>query len=475
MPRTMGLVVHNTLTRRKEPFHKAPGEQVGMYVCGPTVQDEPHLGHVRANVSFDVIRRTFLALGYPVLYVMNITDVDDKIIARANSEGRTAWEVAEQYSRVFDSTMQKLGVLPADITPRATGHIAEMVSLIEDLVTREAAYPVEGGDVYFAVEKFDGYVKLSHRSLDDMRAGERVEPDPRKRHPMDFALWKAAKPGEPSWPSPWGAGRPGWHIECSAMSMKYLGPTFDVHGGGMDLIFPHHENEIAQTEASTNVRFVSVWLHNGFVTLNKEKMSKSQKHYVSAADVLRDYAAPVVRYFVISGHYRSQIDFSVEALEDARGAWTRFVGFARNAQATLGAATLPAPADDSPWRAKFLDAMSDDFATPEALAVLFELMNEANATMEKVERGADPSELATLVATFSECAGVLGLDPIRQWPERSSASVAPLVEYLLADRDAARNEKDYARADRIRTLLAESGIVVEDRPSGARWYIGGST
>ncbi|MHB8512915.1 MAG: cysteine--tRNA ligase [Actinomycetota bacterium] len=469
----MGLVVYNTLTRRKEPFQKAPGDRVGMYVCGPTVQDEPHLGHVRANVSFDVIRRTLIALGYRVLYVKNVTDVDDKIIARANEEGRTSWEIAERYSRIFDSIMESLEVLPADIVPRATGHIAEMVSLIDDLVVRGAAYPVDGGDVYFAVENFADYGKLSHRSLEDMRAGERVEPDPRKHHPMDFALWKAAKPGEPSWPSPWGDGRPGWHIECSAMAMKYLGETIDVHGGGMDLIFPHHENEIAQSEASTGKPFVCVWLHNGFVTLDKEKMSKSLKHYVSASDVLRDYPAPVVRYFVVAGHYRSQIDFSVESLEDARGAWGRFLGFVRNARGVLEDADLPAPSIDSPWKERFLAAMCDDFATPEALAILFDLINDGNALIAKVDRGADPTELAALLSTFSECSAILGLDPISQWPSQSGVKVAPLVEYLLEEREAARKQKDFQRADAIRALLAEAGIVVEDRAGGARWYLSG--
>ncbi|MGH2831110.1 MAG: cysteine--tRNA ligase, partial [Actinomycetota bacterium] len=462
----MGLVVTNTLTRRKEPFPKQPGERVGMYVCGPTVQDEPHLGHARAAVSFDVIRRTLIALGYRVLYVMNVTDVDDKIIARAAEEGRTAWEVAEHYSRIFEQTMGRLGVLPPDIMPRATGHIAEMVSLISSLVERGVAYPVEDGDVYYSVESFPGYGNLSHRSLDDMRAGERVEPDPRKRHPMDFALWKAAKPGEPAWPSPWGDGRPGWHIECSAMSMKYLGATFDVHGGGMDLIFPHHENEIAQAEAATGQDFVRVWLHNGFVTLDAEKMSKSLKHYVSAADVLRDYPAPVVRYFVVAGHYRSQIDFSVSSLQDARGAWARFTGFARNVQGVLGPGALPPPPPGEPWMEKFFAAMSDDFATPEALAVLFDLITEGNGLVEQAERGADPASLASLAAAFSHCAGVLGLDPFTQWPERQEANLAPLVEYLLAEREAARSAKDFARADRIRETLTSAGITVEDRPGG---------
>jgi cysteinyl-tRNA synthetase len=465
----MGLVVYNTLTRRKEPFSPLDGNRVGIYVCGPTVQDQPHLGHARAAVSFDVIRRTLLALGYRVLYVMNVTDVDDKIIARAAEEGRTPWEVAEEYGRIYFDLMARLGVLPPDITPRATGHIAEMVALVGSLVDRDAAYAVDG-DVYFSVDRFGAYGKLSNRTLEDMRAGERVEPDARKRHPMDFALWKAAKPGEPAWPSPWGPGRPGWHIECSAMSMKYLGETFDIHGGGQDLIFPHHENEIAQSEAATAKPFVRVWLHNGFVTIDEEKMSKSLKNYVSLADVLRDYEPPVVRTLVASGHYRSQIDFSPEVLDDARAAWSRIASFARNAAAAL----REAPADasqESPWREKFFAAMSDDFNTPEALAVIFDLLSTGNGLVKRVDSGGDPSELAAALATFRELTGVLGLDPIGQWPGPDTTTVAPLAEHLLAEREAARAAKDFARADQIRELLSTSGIVVEDTPRGPRWYL----
>jgi cysteinyl-tRNA synthetase len=468
----MGLVVYNTLTRRKEPFEPLEPPKVRMYVCGPTVYDQPHLGHARAAVSFDVIRRTLIALGYDVLYVMNITDVDDKIITRANEEGRSSWQVAEEYGRVYFDFMTKLGVLPPDITPRATGHIDEMVDLIRRLIDSGVAYVVEGGDVYYAVERFASYGKLSNRTLEDMRAGERVEPDPRKRHPMDFALWKAAKPGEPSWPSPWGSGRPGWHIECSAMSTKYLGDTFDIHGGGADLIFPHHENEIAQSEAATGKPFVCTWLHNGFVTIDKEKMSKSLRNYVSLADVLVDYPAPVVRYLVASGQYRSQIDFSPDVLTDAQGAWSRLASFARNARAALGsvAADPPGP-PESPWREKFLAAMSDDFNTPEALGALFDLVSAGNAMISKVDGGGDPAELAATLATFRELSAVLGMDPIGQWPDRSTVNIAPLVDYLLEQREEARKAKDFARADGIRDLLKQAGVVVEDRPGAARWYL----
>jgi len=473
----MGLVVHNTLTRRKEPFSTVEAGRVGMYVCGPTVYDHPHLGHARAAVAFDVIRRALAFLGYRVTYVRNVTDVDDKIIARANEEGRSAWEVAEEYTRVYDEQMNALGVLPPDITPRATGHISDMIRLISDLIDRDHAYVV-GGDVYYAVESFPSYGKLSNRTLDDVRAGERVEPDPRKRNPLDFALWKSAKPGEPSWPSPWGDGRPGWHIECSAMSMKYLGGTLDVHGGGQDLIFPHHENEIAQSEASTGVDFARVWLHNGFVTIDAEKMAKSLKNFVTVRDVLADYPAPGVRTLLAGAHYRSPIDFSTAALDDGLAAWRRLETFGRNAVSALGAEHPAADsANGEPWRGKFVAALEDDFNTPEALAVLFDLVSTANLLIEEVERSGSEKgarDLASYLDTFDTLANVLGLSPTRDWPDtggRASDALAPLVGYLIELRQEARAAKDFARADAIRDRLAAAGIVVEDRPGGPRWRL----
>jgi cysteinyl-tRNA synthetase len=473
----MGLAVYNTLTRRKEPFSPLVAGRAGMYVCGPTVYDHPHLGHARAAVSFDVIRRALEFLGYRVTYVRNITDVDDKIIARAAEEDRSPWEVAEEYTRAYDEQMSALGVRPPNIEPRATGHILDMIRLIERLVAAGNAYPVDG-DVYYAVESFPRYGVLSNRSLDDVRAGERVEPDPRKRNPLDFALWKAAKPGEPSWPSPWGEGRPGWHIECSAMSMKYLGETFDVHGGGQDLIFPHHENEIAQSEAATGQQFARVWLHNGFVTIEAEKMAKSLKNFVTVADVLAEYPAPAVRTLLAGAHYRSPIDFSHDALKDARGAWDRLATFGRNAGAVMASLDpSPAPAQDTErWRAKFTAALSDDFNTPEALAVLFDLVSTGNPLIEALERNHDPEaarELASSLEAFDTMAQVLGLSPNRAWPrtDRGAAALGPLVEYLLELRDEARQAQDFARADAIRARLAAAGIVVEDRPGGARWRL----
>ena len=470
----MSLSVYNTLTRRKEPFLPADPARVGMYVCGPTVYDHPHLGHARAAIAFDVIRRSLEFLGYRVIYVRNVTDVDDKIITRAAEEDRTPWEVAEEYARSYDEQMAALGVRPPTIAPRATGHIADMVALVETLVEQDVAYVVDG-DVYYAVESFPTYGKLSNRTLDDVRAGERVEVDPRKRNPLDFALWKAAKPGEPSWPSPWGDGRPGWHIECSAMGMKYLGATLDIHGGGQDLIFPHHENEIAQSEAATGVPFSRVWLHNGFVTIDDEKMAKSLKNFVTVADVLRDYPAPAVRTLLAGAHYRSPIDFSPEGLRDATGAWQRLATFSRNAAAAVREGGAAPSEVAEPWTSKFTAAIEDDFNSPEALAVLFDLVSTGNPLIERAERGetAAADELAGLRATFERLGTVLGVSPARDWPQIAgvTADIAPLVEYLLELREEARAAKDFARADTIRAKLAAAGIAIEDRPGGARWHL----
>jgi cysteinyl-tRNA synthetase len=474
----MALLVTNTLTRRKEPFEPLAPGRVGMYVCGPTVYDHPHLGHARSAVAFDVIRRALEFLGYRVTFVRNVTDVDDKIIARAAEEGRSPWEVAEEYARAYDEQMAALGVRPPTLAPRATAHILDMIRLIERLVARGAAYVVDG-DVYYAVESFAAYGKLSRRTLEDVRAGERVEPDPRKRNPLDFALWKAAKPGEPSWPSPWGEGRPGWHIECSAMSMRFLGETFDIHGGGQDLVFPHHENEIAQSEAATGKPFVRYWLHNGFVTIDAEKMSKSLGNFITVRDVLARAPAPAVRALLAAAHYRSPIDFTPAALEDARAAWARLATFSRNARAALGALEAPPPPDAAaaePYRRAFTRALEDDFNAPEALAVLHDLVSLANPLVERVERGdaRAAAGLAALLECFETLAGVLGLSPTRDWPERegpADRALAALVSYLLELREEARRARDFARADEIRARLARAGVIVEDRPAGPRWRL----
>ena len=467
----MALVVYNTRTRRKELFEPLEPGRAGMYVCGPTVYDHPHLGHARAAVAFDIIRRTLEAVGHRVTYVQNITDVDDKILARAAEENTGPWEIAERYTRSYEEQTRAIGVRPPTLTPKATGHITEMIDLIARLIEVDMAYAVAGGDVYFAVEKFATYGSLSGRSLDEMRAGERVEPDPRKRHPMDFALWKGAKDGQVSWPAPWGAGRPGWHIECSVMSMKYLGETFDIHGGGQDLVFPHHENEAAQSEAVTHRPLARYWLHNGFVTLNHEKMSKSLKNFTLLSDVLAEHSAPAVRTLLAGAHYRSPLDMSPEILDEAGAVWQRFATFVRNASDAVGVGAADARVDEE-WRARFLDAMQDDFHTPGAFALLHELISEANPMIESVESGADSDVLAGFLATFRACAGILGLDPVADWPEsRATSAVAPLVEVLLKLRAEARGAKDFARADEIRNVLAAAGVVVEDRARGARWHL----
>lgn len=446
----MTLLLHNSRTRQKEAFEPLVPGRVSIYVCGPTVYDHPHLGHARASVAFDIIRRTLEATGNKVTYVQNITDVDDKIINKAAEEGVSPEEIAERYTRSYEEMMARIGVRAPSITPKATGHITDMIDLIARLIEHEYAYALDNGDVYFAVDKHEGYGSLSNRSLEDMRAGERVEADDRKRHPMDFALWKSAKEWQISWPAPWGAGRPGWHIECSAMSMRYLGETFDIHGGGADLLFPHHENEAAQSEALTGVPLARYWLHNGFVTLNDEKMSKSTKNFMSLSDVLEVQPPPVVRTLLAGSHYRSQLEMNEEVLTEARAVWERFRGYARNAGEQTGDV-------DPTWRARFFEAMEDDFNTPVAFAVLHEIINTGDNA---------------LLPTFSALAGVLGLDPIGDWPEdKANGQVAPLVEYLVSARAEARASKDFTRADQIRDALTAAGIIVEDRADGARWYL----
>src|SRR6266702_703013 len=331
----MTLRVYNTLAAGKEEFVPLEPGKVRMYVCGVTVYDHCNIGHARANVVFDVIYRYLRYLDYDVTYVRNYTDIDDKIINRAIKEGVPFNEISERFIAEFDRDMARLGLALPTHQPKATEHIAEIIDIVKTLVAKDVAYQA-GGDVYFCVERFDGYLKLSRRNLEEMQAGARIEVDERKRHPMDFARWKEAKPGEPFWDSPWGQGRPGWHIECSAMSMRYLGDTFDIHGGGQDLTFPHHENECAQAEAVTGKPLARYWLHNGFVTINDEKMSKSLKNYVSIADVLADHPAPVIRTALVMPHYRSQVDLSPEVLSDARAVWDRFAAFARNASEVSG-------------------------------------------------------------------------------------------------------------------------------------------
>ncbi|HVM20994.1 MAG TPA: cysteine--tRNA ligase [Egibacteraceae bacterium] len=456
--------LYNTLSRSVEDLVTRDEGRVGMYVCGPTVQNVPHFGHARAAVVPDVLRRWLTYSGYEVFFVRNITDVEDKIIDRAAEEGRLPAAVAETYTRVYEREMARLNVLPPDVAPRATGHILEMIGLIERLVEVGAAY--EGaGDVFFSVRKFEKYGQLSGRNVDELRAGARIEPTERKRDPLDFVLWKGAKPGEPSWPSPWGRGRPGWHIECSAMAGKYLGPSFDIHAGGLDLVFPHHENEIAQSEAASGRRFARYWLHNGMVTLDEEKMSKSVGNVIGLVEALDRYGANVLRLFLLSAHYRSPVDFNEARLEDARAGFDRWSAFLR---AAAGIDVKPAESEVvADARRRFTEAMDDDLATPTAQAALFDLARDGNRALED---GDDPTAAAVRDALV-ELTGVLGysFDDGRA----HGSLVGPLVEELLRLRQEARERRDFATADGIRDRLAAIGVVVEDSATGARWHLGG--
>jgi cysteinyl-tRNA synthetase len=458
--------LHNTLTRTVEEFVPRDQGRVGLYVCGPTVQNVPHFGHARAELLPDLLRRYLEWRGLQVFHVRNITDIDDKIIARAEFEGRPAAAIAQEYGRIFEREMERFGLLPPHVVPRATGHVIEMLELIDRLVELGSAYEA-GGDVFFAVRSFERYGRLSGRQVDDLRVGARVEADERKRDPLDFAMWKAAKPGEPSWPSTYGPGRPGWHIECSAMASKYLGAGFDVHGGGLDLIFPHHENEIAQYEAATGRAFARYWLHNGLLTVGEEKMSKSLGNFLTLSNALDRYGPARLRFFYLAVHYRSPVEFSEQRLADASTGLKRWDAFLR---ATAAAEpTLPTDPESQEFRQRFGDAMDDDLSTPRAQAVLFDLVSAGNAHLE----AGRADRAGALRAVLLELAGVLGY-ALEAEPSAGEADlVGALVEALLVQRAEARERRDFTSADGIRTRLSDLGVVVEDRPEGVRWHLAG--
>jgi cysteinyl-tRNA synthetase len=479
----VALQLYNTLTRRKEPFVPRDPGRVGIYLCGITVYGEPHVGNLRNVVVFDVLRRHLATSGYQVLYVRNYTDVDDKIINAAGHDPLRAFVVAEHWTRVYDGITAALGVLPPDVAPRASGHIPEMLELIGRLVDNGLAYQA-GGDVYFAVGSWPDYGKLSGRDLGELLAGARVEVNPDKRDPLDFALWKGAKPGEPTWDSPWGPGRPGWHIECSAMAAKYLGRGFDIHGGGEDLIFPHHENEIAQSEGATGEPFARYWVHNAFLELKGEKMAKSVGNVVSPRGLLRRHRGVVLRLALMGAHYRSPLEFSEEVLADAAASYDRLATFATNAARALsgasrqgpgpgssGAPPAGAPPDLPGPRSRFQAALDDDLNVPAALAVLFDLVAEANPLIGKLEHGdaGVAGDLRERFATFLDLAGRLGFTPLDDLPD--PAAFRPLLDLLLDLRERARASRDFAAADAIRDRLAAAGIRVEDRPGGPRWHL----
>ncbi|GMQ98155.1 MAG: cysteine--tRNA ligase [Acidimicrobiia bacterium] len=458
--------IYNTLARATVHLDVDSSEPIGMYVCGPTVQSEPHLGHGRSAVSFDVLRRYLIWQGHEVVFVRNVTDIDDKIIARAIERGMSTESVAAEAAVAFGSAYDLLGNLPASIEPKATDHIPEMIELIAKLIETDHAY-ASSGDVYFSVRSFPQYGVLSRHDLDDLRAGERVAIDERKRDPLDFAMWKAAKPGEPSWDSPWGRGRPGWHIECSVMATKYLGDSFAIHAGGSDLIFPHHENEIAQSEAATGKPFARYWMHNGMLNLTGEKMAKSTGHVVTLLDSLERWDPLAVRLFYLRTHYRKPLEFSENALDDAQSSLARLRAFRRRFPERLEASP------DSVAIERFTAAMDNDLDAAGALGVLFELVREGNSLLDA---GDSPDGLAS---AFDKIMEVLGLAELEDQPgsDRDIRKLAGqfgiedgTIEDLLALRASSREREDWATSDALRDALAELNIVIEDTPDGARWH-----
>ena len=454
------LKIYDSLSRSKRAFAPLDPSKVRMYVCGMTVYDYCHLGHARMLVAFDVVQRWLRVSGYPLTYVRNITDIDDKIIRRAAESGESVANLTERFIGYMDEDVAALGVQKPDVEPRATAHLPEMLSMIGKLEERGVAYQAGSGDVNFSVRKFPGYGKLSGKSLEDLRAGERVEVDSSKRDPLDFVLWKSAKRGEPSWPSPWGEGRPGWHIECSAMSTKLLGPHFDIHGGGQDLQFPHHENEIAQSEAALGdgKPFVGYWMHNGFVRLHDQKMSKSTGNFATIRELLARHDGEVIRFFIVRSQYRSPLNYSDDQLVDARQALSRLY-------TALKGTPVEAQAPD--WQdasaRRFREAMDDDFNTPDAVAVLFDLANEVNRT--------NSSKAAARLRALGGVLGLLGRDSdefLRSGSATDGISEAE-IKALIAERNTARAAKNYRRSDEIRAEALEKGIVLEDGPGGTTW------
>jgi cysteinyl-tRNA synthetase len=457
------MKVYNTLTRSKEEFVPLRPGEVGMYVCGVTVYDLCHVGHARSAMVFDVIRRYLEFAGYRVLFVKNFTDVDDRIIKRANEEGRPATDISERYIAAFHEDMAAIGVRGGDVEPKATTHIAEMVALIERLIAGGFAYVVEG-DVNFEIARFAPYGRLSGKNIDELLAGARVDVDARKRDPRDFVLWKAAKPGEPSWPSPWGPGRPGWHIECSAMSMKYLGTTFDIHGGGEDLIFPHHECEIAQSEAATKAPFSRYWMHNGFVNMGAEKMSKSLGNTLWIRDIVKRHDADALRLWFLGTHYRNPIEYAEERLLEAARAFDRLWGPVVQARKYAESTEGQLPSELARFRAAFIAAMDDDFNTPQALGVLFELVHALNRLEARSPREfvAGARELTTLLEA-------LGLTEPRPASAGVPAELSARIIGLIRARADARTSRDWKRADELRAELASLDVTVKDTPLGTDW------
>ena len=477
----MSLRVFNTLHRKKEAFKPIDPGKVRMYVCGPTVYDSCHIGHARSVVVFDVIARYLKAIGYDVLYVRNFTDVDDKIIDKANQLGIDSTTVAEKFIKEFYDDMDALNVERATIEPKATDHITQIIQFIEKLVKGGFAYQVEG-DVYFSVEKFEEYGKLSGRKLDEMEAGARIDINERKNNPFDFVLWKSAKPGEPFWESPWGKGRPGWHIECSVMSSEYLGVTFDIHGGGKDLCFTHHENEIAQSESISGKPFVKYWIHNGFVNINQEKMSKSLGNFLMIKDVLKTYHPEVVRLFLLSNHYRSPIDFTEMAMDETCKGLDKMYALLLRVDKTIGIESTQEIESGDCWQ-QFCEAMNDDFNSARGIGIIFDTVRTVNRMLDQYEySGADQIKktiqrgLADILRT-GNILGILLEKPSVYFDKKQTQvlelkSVDPtMIAKMVEERNAARKAKDWKKADQIRNQLADMDVILEDRPEETVWKI----
>lgn len=479
------MEIYNTLTRQKEKFIPRDDGKVSIYVCGPTTYNFIHLGNARPLVFFDTVRRYFTQKGFQVNYVQNFTDIDDKIIKRSLEEGLDSSAISQKYIEEYYRDADALNVARANRHPRVSEHMDEIIEMVAALIEKGFAYAV-GGDIYFDVSSFPEYGKLSHRSSDEILAGARVEVDPRKNNPADFALWKAAKEGEPSWESPWGAGRPGWHIECSAMSLKYLGPSFDIHGGGMDLIFPHHENEIAQSEAATEKLFARYWIHNGFITINQDKMSKSLGNFFLVREILEKFNPLTVRFFLLSTHYRSPLDFDFEKLDAAGQGLERLKNSIELLEEAIQKHLSEEIKDNdsdfqtrlSELKKRFNQAMDDDFNTALAIGIFFEAAKEVNTFLNQntVLDKADLVKINELYTYFNNVLGLFKTDTEGKFvlegkPRADDSLIQPLIELLLKVRQDARTKKDWSTADRIRNGLNELGIIIEDTPDGARWKI----
>ena len=464
----MGIKVYNTMTRQKEEFVTVEPGVVRMYVCGPTVYNYFHIGNARTFIVFDTIRRYLEYRGYKVKFIQNFTDIDDKMIKRANEEGVTVKDVAEKYIAEYYKDADALNLKRATVNPRATEYIDEIINFVKDLVDKGYAYVVDG-DVYFDTTKFKEYGKLSHQSIEDLEAGARIEVDERKRNPMDFALWKAKKEGEPAWQSPWGEGRPGWHIECSTMACSLLGETIDIHGGGADLVFPHHENEIAQSEARNGKPFARYWMHAAYLNVNNQKMSKSLNNFFTAREILEKYDAEVIRMFMLSGHYRNPINFSIELLEQAKAGLERIYNSISNLEHVIEVSKYNNLKEEekefsnrlAEYKNRFIEVMDDDFNTADAISVIFDMVRDINSNIS-VESSKEIAQKAL------DMIRELG-SPLAILQKSTKETLDEEIERLIQERQKARKEKNYALADKIRDELKQKGIILEDTPQGVRW------